>query len=110
MLFIFLFGGIIMNKKQCALSIIMDMITCKDENIAILYKYKNKKSNTIVIEPIENIENIIIDINTNFDDNLNSEDRSILSLVSFTDGYPDDEDNMLLYAEIMDGIKQNMLE
>ena len=46
----------------------MNAIDCKDENIAILYKYDDKYKNTIEIEPIENISNIIKDISDNYDE------------------------------------------
>ena len=73
--FIFFYEVIILTNKQNALLILMDAIDCKDQNIAILCKYKDKNVNTIEIEPIENVSNIIKDINDNYDDNLVNENK-----------------------------------
>ena len=101
-----------MSKKQDALIIIMNAIDCHDQHIALLYKYNNKYKNTIEIEPIENISNIIKDITDNYNDDLiNEKDgKSLLSLVSFTDIFDDEESPIVLYQSILDGLKENMLK
>lgn len=93
-----------MTNRQNALLILMDAIDCKDQNIAILCKYKDKNVNTIEIEPIENVSNIIKDIYDNYDDNLVSENKTIISLVSFTD-----EETAIFYEDILDGLEANVL-
>lgn len=101
-----------MNNKQTALLIIMDSIDAGCKNIAILYKYDDKIQNTITIESIENISNIIKDISDNYNDDLYNETNKvkILSIVPFTDGYDDcDPDTTLFYGEIIEGLKQNMI-
>ena len=94
-----------MNSKQNALLILMNAIDCKDENIAILYKYDYKYKNTIEIEPIENISNIIKDISDNYDENMiNRKDKkSILSIVAFTDNAD------IEYQDLINGLKANIL-
>lgn len=93
-----------MTNRQNALLILMNAIDCKDQNIAILCKYKDKNVNTIEIEPIENVSNIIKDIYDNYDDNLVSENKTIISLVSFTD-----EETAIFYEDILDGLEANVL-
>ena len=102
---LFFYEVIILTNRQNALLILMDAIDCKDQNIAILCKYKDKNVNTIEIEPIENVSNIIKDINDNYDDNLISENKTIISLVSFTD----DEETAIFYEDILDGLEANIL-
>lgn len=102
---LFFYEVIILTNKQNALLILMDAIDCKDQNIAILCKYKDKNVNTIEIEPIENVSNIIKDINDNYDDNLVNENKTIISLVSFTD----DEETAIFYEDILDGLEANVL-
>lgn len=94
-----------MNPKQNALIIIMNAIDCKDENIAILYRYYDKYMNNIEIEPMENISNIIKDIEDNYDNNLINEksNKTILSMVAFTD------DCNIQYSDILQGLTANML-
>ena len=101
-----------MSKKQDALLIIMNAIDCRDQHIALLYKCNDKFKNTIEIEPIENISNIIEDITDNYNDDLVNEkdSKSLLSLVAFTDVFDDEESPIVLYQSIIDGLKQNMLE
>ena len=104
--------AMMINNKQTALLIIMDSIDARCENIAILYKYDDKIQNTITIESMENISNIIKDITDNYNDNLYNKTNKvkILSLVPFTDGYNDcDPDTTLFYGEIIEGLKQNMI-
>lgn len=100
-----------LTNKQTMLTILMEAIDIKCKNIAILYKYDNKLRNTLIIEPIENIGELIKDILAKYNDNLYSDEykNKILSALPFTDGYPDDEENVLLYAEIIEGIKENII-
>lgn len=102
-----------MTSKQIVLSIIMDAIDAKCKNLALLYKYNNRARNTISIEPIENVSNLIKDIVDNYNDDLyNEKDKiKILSIVPFTDGYEDeDPDTTLFYFEIIEGLKENIIE
>ena len=88
-----------MSKKQDALLIIMNAIDCRDQHIALLYKYNDKS-------------NIIENITDNYNDDLINEkdSKSLLSLVAFTDVFDDEESPIVLYQSIIDGLKQNMLE
>ena len=101
-----------MTSKQTILSIVMDAIDARCKNLALLHKYDNRPRNTISIEPIENVSNLIKDIVDNYNDDLyNEKDKiKILSIVPFTDGYEDeDPDTTLFYGEIIEGLKQNMI-
>ena len=45
---LFFYEVIILTNKQNALLILMDAIDCKDQNIAILCKYKDKSNLNII--------------------------------------------------------------